>query len=71
MILYNNILGKLSAAGWSTYRLQQEKVISNGTIIQIRNGKDITTKTIDTICGLLKCQPGDLLTWKPGEEAGE
>ena len=71
MIAYNNILGKLSEAGWSTYRLQQEKQLSNGTIIQIRNGKAITTTTIDTICSLLKCQPGELISWEPDEKAEE
>ena len=67
MIVYNNILGKLSAAGWSTYRLLHEGIIGNGTIIQIRAGKPITTRTLDILCGLLQCQPNELLTWKPDE----
>ena len=65
MIVYKDILGKLSAAGWSTYRLQQKKLISNGTIIQIRAGRPVTTSTLDVICSLLKCQPGDLISWEP------
>ena len=65
MIVYKDILGKLSAAGWSTYRLQQKKLISNGTIIQIRAGRPVTTSTLDVICSLLKCQPGDLIRWEP------
>ena len=65
MIVYKDILGKLSAAGWSTYRLQQKKLISNGTIIQIRSGRPVTTSTLDVICSLLKCQPGDLIRWEP------
>ena len=71
MIVYNDILGKLSAAGWSTYRLQRESILGNGTIIQIRAGKPITTRTIDIICGLLQCQPNELLSWRPDEEAEE
>lgn len=67
MIVYHDILGKLAAAGWSTYRLQQERVISNGTIIQIRAGRPVTTSTLDVICGLLKCQPGDLISWEPDQ----
>lgn len=65
MIVYHDILGKLAAAGWSTYRLQQERVISNGTIIQIRAGRPVTTSTLDTICRLCRCQPGDLISWVP------
>ena len=70
MIIYHNILKKLSESGWSTYRLQKEKQISNGTIIQIRKQKPITTATIDTICRLCNCQPSDLISWKPDDMAG-
>lgn len=68
MIVYKGILEQLSAAGWSTYRLQKEKIISNGTIIQIRTGKPISTTTIDTICSLLDCQPGDLIEYVPDQD---
>lgn len=71
MIVYKGILEQLSAAGWSTYRLQKEKIISNGTIIQIRTGKPISTTTIDTICSLLDCQPGDLMEYVPEQQDGE
>ena len=71
MIVFHNILGKLAACGWSTARLQREHQISNGTIIQIRNGKGITTATIDTICRLCNCQPGDLISYVPDPEKKE
>lgn len=67
MIVYQNILGRLAAAGWPTTRLQREHEISNGTIIQIRAGRPITTTTLDTICRLCGCQPGDLIRWEPDE----
>ena len=67
MIVYKDILGQLSRSGWSTYRLQKEKLIPNGTIIQIRAGKPITTTTVDTICRLCDCQPGDLLEYRKDE----
>lgn len=68
MILFKNILGKLSDAGWSTYRLQKEKQISNGTIIRIRAGKSISTATIDKVCELCGCQPGDLMQYVVGKK---
>ena len=70
MIVYVDILKRLAAAGWPTTRLQRERKISNGTIIQIRAGKPITTTTIDTVCRLCGCQPGDLLRYEPDEERG-
>lgn len=69
MIVYQDILKRLSDHGWSGNRLQREHMISNGTIAQIRNGKPITTITIDTICKLCECQPGDLIKYVPDEGA--
>lgn len=68
MIKYVNILNRLSENGWSTYRLQKEKQIHNGTIIQIRAGRPISTTTIDTICRLCNCQPGDLMVYVPDDQ---
>ena len=61
MIVYKHILEQLKEAGWSTYRLQKEKIIPNGVIIRIRAGEPITTVTIDRICNLLGCQPNDII----------
>lgn len=71
VIVYHNILEVLASCGWSTARLQREHQISNGTIIQIRAGKPITTKTIDTICRLCSCQPGDIISYEPDPKEEE
>lgn len=69
MIIYKNILQRLKDAGYNTTRLRQDKILSEGTIQRLRDGRPITTDTIDVICALLRCQPGDVLqhTEKPGE----
>lgn len=71
MIQYVDLFGRLSRAGWSTYRLQKEHVMGSGTITRINAGMSVSTDTIDTVCKLCRCQPGDLLRWVPDEEAGE
>ena len=63
MIIFKDILKKLSAAGWSTYRHQKEKQISNGVISRLRAGDSISTNTVDTICRLLQCQPNDIMEY--------
>jgi DNA-binding Xre family transcriptional regulator len=68
MIEFANILQMLSDHGWSTYRLQKEKKLSNGVIISIRAKKPLTTATIDKICELCDCQPGDLMRYVPGKQ---
>lgn len=68
MIVFVDLLKLLSQNGWSTYRLQKEKQISNGSIIQMRNKKPLSTTTIDTICKLCNCQPGDIMRYEPDQQ---
>lgn len=63
MIIFKDILKKLSAAGWSTYRLLKEKQLPNSVISRLRHGDPITTNTVDTICRLLHCQPNDIMEY--------
>lgn len=62
-----DVLEKLKQAGYSTYRLRQEKLMGERVIQQLRNGEIVSWKTIDTICTLLKCQPGDLVEHREEE----
>lgn len=70
MILYKDILAKLKAAGYTSYTIRQRGLISQKTLTALRKNEPINTKTIDAICSLLKCQPGDLLEYvedQPGD----
>ena len=69
MIRYKiDVLQALKKAGYSTYRLQREKLLSAGTVQKIRSGDvSLSIEIVNTICGLLECQPGDLLEWYPAE----
>ncbi|MCI9317881.1 MAG: helix-turn-helix transcriptional regulator [Oscillospiraceae bacterium] len=65
MIHYKiNVLHELKEAGYSSYRLQKEKIFSAGMIDKLRKGDvSITVDTLNTLCTLLQCQPGDILEW--------
>lgn len=71
MIVFGPIMKMLSENGWSSYRLRNEKVIPEGTLSRIRSGRPITTSTIDTLCRLCRCQPGDLISYVPESEKKE
>lgn len=71
MIVYKNILDKLKEAGYTTYLLQKQGLIGQATLTNIRKGKPINTATLDTICELLNCQPGDVLEFKPNKPQEE
>lgn len=50
--------------------IRTDKLIGQATLQQLRHGELTSWKTIDTICYLLHCQPGDLLEYVE-EEAAE
>lgn len=58
-----NVLDALKSAGYTTYKLRQEKILGERVIQQIRLGEIVSWKTIDTICKLLHCQPGDIVMY--------
>lgn len=67
VIVYLEILPKLAARGWSSYRLRKEGKLPESVLTRLRQGRPVTTETIDTVCELLECQPGEFLRWEPGE----
>ncbi len=69
MIVYEDVFKRLSDAGWSTYRLRKDGMLSEGTMTRLRNNQSVTMEAIDTICRLCKCQPGDILRYKDTERS--
>ena len=73
MIRYKiEILPALKAAGYRTNKIRTANLMGQATLQQLRHGELASWKTIDTVCRLLDCQPGDLLEHVPTEDtAGE
>lgn len=63
-----DVLEALKKAGYTTYRLRNEKIMGERVIQQLRHGELVSWKTIETICSLLGCQPGDLVEYIPETE---
>ena len=60
MIIYIDIMQRLKENGWTTYRLRKERKIGDATVQRIKSNQSISTETINTICELCDCQPGDI-----------
>ena len=58
-----DILTKLKEKGYSSTKIREEKLIGQSYLQQLRHGELVSWKTLDTICTLLECQPGDLLEY--------
>ena len=63
-----NILDKLKETGYSSYRLRKDKLIGEAQIQKIRNGELASKETLNIICKLLNCQPGDLIEYVSDED---
>lgn len=63
-----DVIAALKEAGYSTYRLRKEHILSEGTVQKLRDGKNIGTATLDVVCTLLNCQPGDIIGHKKDEK---
>ena len=57
------VLPALKAAGYSSYKLREEKLMGERVIQQLREGVPVSWATIETLCDLLDCQPGDLVEY--------
>ncbi len=58
-----DVIAALKAAGYSTYRIRKEKIISQSTLQKFRNGEIVNADNMALICKLLKCQPGDIIEY--------
>lgn len=58
-----DILEHLKEKGFTSYKLRKDKVIGEAQIQKIRNGELVSKETLNTICKLLNCQPGDILEY--------
>lgn len=64
-----DVLAALKAAGFSSYKLEHEKLMHKMTVQKLRRGEIVSWAVIDDLCGLLKVQPGDLLEYVEEESA--
>ena len=72
MIRYKiDILEELKKKGYTTTKIRNDRILSQATLTNIRNGGSINTTTLDIICGILKKQPGQVLEWIPDEKQAE
>lgn len=61
MIIYKDVIGQLEGAGYSTYRIRKEKLLSESTLMRLRKNEPISLKNAEIICQLLHCQLNDIM----------
>lgn len=65
---YDKLFELLKQKGITTYRIRKENIISQAALTKMKNGEgNIDTRTLERLCKVLDCQPGDILEYVPDE----
>ncbi len=59
-----DVLAALKEAGYNTGTIRKEKIMGEAMLQKIRSGQMVSWATLETICELLNCQPGDLIEYE-------
>ena len=66
MLTYKiDILAELKKKGINTNKMRQGRLLSESAIQRLRKNAPITWDSINKLCRLLDCQPGDILEYIP------
>mgnify|MGYP002520416334 CR=1 FL=1 len=58
-----DVLTALKEAGYNTSKIRNDKIMGEAMLQKLRNGEMVSWAVLETICGLLDCQPGDLFEY--------
>ncbi len=64
MIKYDKLFDLLSLNGYTASRIRETGLIGQATYYGLKNGtKGLDARTIDKLCRVLNCQPGDIMEY--------
>lgn len=58
-----DVMAVLKDAGYNTNRIRKEKIMGESMLQKLRSGQMVSWATLETLCDLLDCQPGDLIEY--------
>lgn len=64
---YDKMFALFKAKGISTYKIRKDNLVSQSSLTKMKNGGDIDTRTLEKICAILHCQPGDIMEYVPDD----
>ena len=67
MIVYKNVIHKMTAAGYNVSRIRREKLLAQKTLSNIRHGDTIKLDSLDVICKLTGLPVEELIEYVPDD----
>jgi putative transcriptional regulator len=66
---YDKLFELLKAKGITTYRIRKENIMSQAALTKMKNAEgNIDTRTLERLCKVLECQPGDIIEYVPDDD---
>ncbi len=63
IVYKKDVLVALKEKGYNTNRIRKDKIMGESMLQKLRSGQLVSWATLETICALLECQPGDLVEY--------
>ncbi len=67
-IKYYKLLDMLNKKGMSKGELQRMASFSSATMAKLSSHKPVNISVLNSVCSVLKCQPGDIMEYMPDPE---
>ena len=65
-----DVMAALKEAGYNTNRIRKDKIMGEAMLQKIRQGQMVSWATLETLCELLNCDVGDLITYVKDDAGG-
>lgn len=65
-----DVIAALKEAGYNTNRIRKDKIMGEAMLQKIRQGQMVSWATLETLCELLNCDVGDLITYDKSPSGG-
>lgn len=68
---YDKLFDLLKERGITTYKIRKDNLISQAALTKMKSGTgNIDTRTLERLCGVLHCQPGDIMEYVEDDTDG-
>ena len=64
-IRFDKLFELMHEKGLTTYKIRKNRIISEGTLQNLRENSAVSTDSIAALCAVLDCQPGDIMEYVP------
>lgn len=58
-----DVMKALKENGYNTGRIRKDRIMGEAMLQKLRHGQMVSWNTLEMLCRLLKCQPGDIIEY--------